>query len=131
MAGIIERVKDLSFPEGEYVVIGSGLLDALGYRDAQDIDLVVSDLLYKQLENSSDFKAEIRYGRPMLFCERDEIEIWRDWKDDASFEMLKNTAVIIEGVAFAHPNIIIRRKQERGSEKDLQDIQRLKEYLES
>ncbi len=34
---IIERTKKLNFPLGKYVVVGSGILEALGIRSANDI----------------------------------------------------------------------------------------------
>ncbi|MFA5841907.1 MAG: hypothetical protein WC835_03050 [Candidatus Paceibacterota bacterium] len=44
---IAQRVKKLNFPIGEYVVVGSGLLDALGLRKANDIDVAITQKLLK------------------------------------------------------------------------------------
>ena len=38
---IIEKAKKLNFPAGEYVIVGSGTLDALGIRQANDLDVAV------------------------------------------------------------------------------------------
>lgn len=40
--GIFENVKKFNFPIGEYVVVGSGLLAALGLREASDVDVAVT-----------------------------------------------------------------------------------------
>ncbi len=124
---ILERVKQLQLPEGEYVVIGSGLLDAWGIRVTQDIDLAVSDTLYKILRASGQYTIEEKFDDELLTGS--DIEIWRDWKADAPFEVLSKTAVEIDGIKFVHPDILLKRKMERGTPKDIKDIELLKEHL--
>jgi len=127
MTSIIEKVKALGLPVGEYVVIGSGLLDAWGLRQSHDIDFVVSARLFDELRASGEYEVEEKYGSEVLTS--GDIEIWSGWKSDAGFDTLIQSAVEVDGVRFAHPDIIIKRKTERGSEKDLNDIRLLKEYL--
>ena len=127
MTSIVDKVKALGLPVGEYVVIGSGLLDAWGLRQSHDIDFVVSARLFKELRASGQYVVEEKYDSEMLVS--GDIEIWSDWKSDVSFDTLIQSAVEVDGVRFAHPDIIIKRKTERGSEKDLNDIRLLKEYL--
>ena len=40
MSNFISRVKELNLPEGEFMVCGSAILDVLGIRKAQDIDIL-------------------------------------------------------------------------------------------
>ena len=127
MSSLTEKVKQLALPDGEYVVIGSGLLDALGLRESHDLDLVVSDNLYQKLRASGVYSIEEKYNEEVLVA--DDIEVWSNWKSDADFDVLIQSAYKVEGVTFAHPDIIIKRKTERGSEKDLNDIRLLKEYF--
>ena len=49
---ILQKVKELNLPEGSYVVEGSGVLDVLGIREANDIDLVVSPEVYEKLKEA-------------------------------------------------------------------------------
>lgn len=44
---LIERIKELRLPEGQFMVSGSGILDVLGIRSAEDIDLLVSPELFR------------------------------------------------------------------------------------
>ena len=127
MTSIIEKVKALGLPVGEYVVIGSGLLDAWGLRQSRDIDFVVSDPLFEELRSSGKYSVEEKNDGEVLVS--GDVEIWTGWKSDAGFDTLSQSAVKVDGVRFAHPDIIIKRKTERGSEKDLNDIRLLKEYL--
>jgi len=38
---IIEKIKNLDFPSGQYVVVGGGILVALGLREARDIVCII------------------------------------------------------------------------------------------
>lgn len=127
MSRLTKKVKQLALPSGEYVVIGSGLLDALGLRESRDLDLVVSDDLYQKLRASGAYTIEEKYDGEVLIA--GDIEVWTGWKSDANFKVLIQSAYEVEGIAFANPDIIIKRKTERGSEKDLNDIRLLKEYF--
>ncbi|MEN9342388.1 MAG: hypothetical protein RIQ54_644 [Candidatus Parcubacteria bacterium] len=44
---IIEEVKKLNFPIGQYVIVGSGPMAVRGLRDAHDIDIVVTRELFE------------------------------------------------------------------------------------
>ena len=45
-----------------------------------------------------------------------------------NFKELYEGGVTIDGVRFAHPNVVIDWKKRRASEKDLKDIALLEEY---
>lgn len=131
MGTIVQRVKQLALPDGEYLVIGSGLLDALNLRDAHDLDLAVSESLFEVFAASGDFKRLSKYGSEVLEGKTDstkDIEIWKQWQDDLPFEVLIQRTVTVDGAVFAHPETIIGRKEARGLEKDLNDIRLLKEH---
>lgn len=127
MSSLVDRVKSLQLPKGQYVVIGSGLLDALGLRKAGDLDLAVSDTLFEQFHASGEYTLEEKYGAEVLTS--DDIEIWKQWQKDLPFSELIKNAVEVDGVAFVHPDVIIQRKSERGLAKDIEDIRLLKEHL--
>ncbi len=126
----VERVQALGFSANEYVVIGSGLLGALGLRTPQDIDLVVSAGLFKALRSSGMYRLSQRHGEEVL--ETDDVEIWQTWgagDESMSFAALYRGGVTVDGVRFCHPQTIIAKKQARHSEKDVKDIELLKAYL--
>lgn len=127
MSFVLEQVKALSLPYEEIVVIGSGILDALELRTANDVDIVVSPALFDKLKNSGTYKVEERYGSEMLAD--GNLEIWQDWKNDATFAVLKASAYEVDGVAFASPEIFFKRKNERGLPKDIADVALLEGYL--
>lgn len=125
MGSIVDRVKALGFPLDEIVVIGSGLLDAYGLREASDVDLVASEALFNDLKQTGQYDLEIRHNDEVLLGQ--DIEIWRDWGE--TYEVLVEQAVVVKDVRFASPRSIIEWKQQRGTEKDLNDIRMLEEYL--
>lgn len=127
MSFVLEQVSALALPHEEVVVIGSGILDALGLRTANDLDIVVSPSLFETLKSTGTYKVEERYGSEML--SDGNLEVWQDWKSDATFNILKASAYEVEGVAFASPEIFFKRKNERGLPKDLADVALLEEYL--
>ena len=51
---IISRIKQLRLPYGQYVVVGSGTLDALGIRQAADIDIAVLPALHTALRATGE-----------------------------------------------------------------------------
>ena len=56
---IVERIKKLNLPVGHYVVVGSGVMDALGMRPAHDIDIAVTPELFKTLRTSGVWEEEL------------------------------------------------------------------------
>lgn len=126
---IIERVKSLDFPLDELVVIGSGLLDALGLRMAHDIDLAVSPRLFAELKAEGNYTWSVTRGEEVL--EGEGIEIWQSWgmDDGLQYDALKKSGVMIDGVRFCHPSIVIEHKRIRASKKDQTDIQLLEAYV--
>lgn len=129
---IIEKVKMLNLPLGQYVVIGSGILDALGIRSANDIDLTVLPELHEQLRASGAWKEENRYGK--IFLIQEGVEINPDVSWDAyptSTEVVIKTAHVIDGVPFMNLDELIRFKTALGREKDFEDIKRIHTYRES
>lgn len=127
MSKVLDALKQLELPSGQYVVIGSGLLDVYGLRESSDVDLAVSEQLFDELKQRLNVPVKTRDGMPYL--EYGVFEIWLGWYSDMPFSSLKETAVTVDGVLFAHPEIIIQRKRERGLSKDMADIELLKEYL--
>jgi hypothetical protein len=123
---IIERFLKLDLPAEQCVVIGSGILDALGLRKSDDIDLAVSPELFSQLQVMDGWVSEEKHGE--IFLLKDDVEVWQDWGTDeeSSFSNLYKNSVVIQGVHFANPQFVLGWKKQRNREKD---IQLLEEYL--
>lgn len=124
---ILTRIRALGLPEDQIVVIGGGLLDAYGLREANDIDLVVTAALFGELEASGAYEKGMKGDEAYLVG--DGIDIWQSWGQGNDFTQLRSSGVTIEGIVFVNPQFLIERKLERGTEKDKHDIALLEGYL--
>lgn len=126
---IVERFNQLDLPADRCVVIGSGVLDALGLRSAVDIDLAVEQGLFNELRQSGDWQIGEKQDGVVLT--REDAEVWTGWgRDDGqSFEDLFKNGITVNGVRFAHPQTVLEWKRAKGRPKDLRDIELLEEYL--
>lgn len=126
---IFERAKKLNLPLGEYVIIGGGILEALGLRDTDDVDVAVTPNLFEKLRESKKYKEETKWGK--LFLIGDKIEIGAKLNCDnysTKIDEAIRTVTIIDGVPFLNIEETIKFKTALGREKDFKDIELLKIY---
>lgn len=127
---IFKKLKELDFPLGEYVLVGSAPLAARGIREASDLDIAVTNKLWQQLKASKRYEEAERYGR--VFLEFDGVDIipQLDWDAYPTTveEAIKN-ADIINGFPFLNIPETIKFKKALGREKDFRDIKILEDYL--
>lgn len=129
---IIEKIKELNLPKDQYVVIGSGVMDILGIRRANDIDLSVTKELHQKLRETGKWEEYENYGK--IFLKKDVFEIngelsWDKYKTTTE-EVIK-TAFLIDGIPFMNTEELIKFKMAFGREKDFKDIELIKEYIKN
>jgi hypothetical protein len=128
---IISRVKRLHFPFGEYVVIGSGTLDALGIRQAHDIDIAALPGLHATLRATGEWAEDERYGDGQVFLQRADVEILPRLEWDAypttTAEAIAS-ALVVDGVPFMNLEELRKFKIALGRDKDLADIALIDQY---
>jgi len=127
---VIAEVKKLDLPLGQYVVIGSGIMAQLGLREANDVDIAVTPVLYAKLRASGEWEEEERYSR--IFLKKDAVEIipQLDWERyPTTAEEAIASATIIDGVPFMNLNELVKFKRGLGRAKDFPDIAIIEEYL--
>ena len=127
---IINKVKDLDLPKGSYIVFGSCILSALGIREADDIDLLVSQETYKKLKDAG--WKELYKGpndEPLTY---DVFEAHDNWNFSSYKTTLKNllvSAIEIESIPFASLEEVRKWKVSAGRPKDITDIKLIDEYI--
>lgn len=129
---IIKKIKELNFLSNEYVVVGSGTLDILGIRTANDIDIAVTKDLYKKLRKTGEWEERERYGN--IFLKKDIFEIipkldWKDYK--TTTEKAIESALIIGGINFMNLEELCKFKTALGREKDYEDIKLINKYMKT
>jgi hypothetical protein len=128
---IIEKVRKLDFPAGQYLVFGSGPLMVHGIRESRDIDLLVTSELYAQLKADPSWKVmHWPDGAEYLAngdYEVDDIWHYNDYQPKTNELIAK--AEVIEDVPFAPLDEVIKWKRAFGRPKDLADVELIEAYL--
>ena len=126
---IIEKVQALELPLGQYVVIGSGIMDALGIRAANDMDIAVLPELHEKLRTSGKWQQEVRYGKVFLLKGNADINPELSWSEyPTTTQEAIDSATIIDGIPFMNLQELKKFKTAMGRAKDLDDIELINNY---
>ena len=120
---IFEKVEKINIPKEEFVVLGSGILEALGIREAEDIDLLVKPELFEKLKNNG-WKYEIIEieGKPRDMLSKDNTQVFKDfwWGNDTlSPEEGIARAQNINGVNFISLQTLLEYKKKSKNSDDI------------
>lgn len=130
---IFEELEKLALPSGEYVVLGSGILGALGIRDIGDVDLLVSPRLFEKLLSDGWTYAEVEIdGRTRKKAYLDRYEAYQDfWYGDENPDPQKliTDAFTVRGFPFLGLEKLMEIKITMGREKDKSDVLLIRDYL--
>jgi len=130
---IYKEIDRLDLPSGEYVVLGSGVLGALGIRAIADVDLLVTPRLFAQLRergweySTMDYTGHLREKLTFGVA-----EVFQDfWYGDQTPdpEKLIANAEMIKGVPFLPLAELLKIKHVLGRPKDQSDIKLIESYL--
>ncbi len=126
---IFTRVKTLNLPFGQYVVVGSGTLEALGIRPAHDLDIAVTRELFGNLREDGSWMEEKRYEKTFLVKPGIDIIPQLSWDayPTTTAEAIAS-ALVIAGIPFMNLEELKRFKKALGREKDMADIILIEEY---
>lgn len=116
MLNHLEQLLALNLPTDQYAVFGSGPLAVRGWRENDDIDIVVSQKLWQELIKQYSPTSPIS-------IKLDKIEIFNDWRPwfDSTEELI-GSAELIDGIRYVNLDNVLKWKQAMGREKDLKDI---------
>ena len=119
-----QRIAELGLPKNSYVIVGSGILSALGIRDSSDIDLVVTQEAFqyiKQLGWEQD-----TWGEKVVF-KKDVFDIGNDWYGKSAEELLRH-AQVVDDVPYLSLDDVYEWKKKKGREKDVRDLKLIDAY---
>lgn len=128
----IEALRNLELPPRQFMVMGSGILEALGIRPANDIDLVVSNDLYETLGSRGWRRETASNGSDRLA--HTGFQVYDTWFDEVEYKSLEELLVDaqwVDGIAYNSLRKLILYKARRGAPKDLIDLKLINSYLES
>lgn len=122
----IDMVKRLELSRNSYVVIGGGVLEALGLRSTYDIDMVVNEDTYKYFVGKGWSEIVEDSGKHML--SHNGYKLMMEWSG-MDLARLRQNAFQQDGVWFMGIEDLMRVKAKLGRRKDEKDIEMLKDYL--
>lgn len=122
---VFQRIEELDLPAADFIVEGSGVLDALGIRKSRDLDVVVNESTFEQLQKRGFTRQNLG---EIPYVEKGDIEAWLNF-DGKNFDELMEEAVQIKGYNFSSLDLIISWKQRRGLDKDKKDLELIDKYL--
>ena len=126
-----ERVKALELPLDKIIVIGSGVLDALGIRQADDIDLAVAPDLFASFANDPAWQESVAdWGE--FYYQKGDCEAWSGWTEPDSdhpiYEELLPDTFVMDGVRYMTLEYVRAWKLRKGREKDKADVALIDAY---
>lgn len=127
----LDAIRQLGLPSQDYIVTGSGVLGALGLREAGDIDLVVSQVAYEEFGDAGTWQRKC-YPDGAYGLVDGIYEAGLDWDSETgepNLHELKQEETVIDGVPFVSLPRLRGWKQKMGRPKDLTDILLIDRYL--
>jgi hypothetical protein len=130
LADILTQMKSINLPKGSYIVFGSGPMAALGIRDVGDIDLLVSEELYAELQKAG--WKQITKGpddKPLVSGDFEAHNNWNFVSYQPTLDELLSRAFMIDGIPFVSIEDVRLWKDASRRPKDLTDIALIDTYL--
>jgi hypothetical protein len=128
---LIAKIRALQLPDGQYMVCGSAILEILGIRKAEDIDLLVSPELFAELEQKRGWARNEKYHTTLENSDRGAgaKQTLDFMKENYTLAELLPKAYVWEGIPIMSLETLREAKVQLGREKDFRDIQLIEAYL--
>ncbi len=130
-SNFVDRIKKSGASLDKTIVIGSGILDTLGIRLADDVDLLLTRDEFDRLAADDRWEQGVKQSGSR-YLRNNEYELWDDWSEDGSghpdFDDIFEKTVVIDGVRYITLQYLRERKLQKGRGKDLRDIKDIDEY---
>ncbi len=119
-----QKITELNLPINSYIVVGSGILGALGIRESGDVDLVVTDEAYNAIEKLG-WKRGL-WGEIIVF-QHEVFDISNDWYGKSAEDLLPY-AQVVDQVPYLSLDDVYEWKKQRAQEKDIHDLKLIDDY---
>ena len=132
---IQDELRAIGLDTENSVVIGSGILSALGLRPSADVDVTVDEKDYDRLSNDSRFAKSETHSREILIANSVELgTTWGVLGKVQTFADLIQTSVVINNVRYVSLEFLLKVKEswlhdEDVRQKDIDDVKLIKDYL--
>ncbi|MCA9335499.1 SulP family inorganic anion transporter [Candidatus Saccharibacteria bacterium] len=122
----LEMIQRLKLPAESYVVIGGAVLEALDLRQTHDVDVVVSDNVYREYRDEHHWQEYVQdNGKKIL--SHNGYNLMHTWMGK-NLKYLKKSAFVVDGISLMSVDDLIDAKRRLGRKKDISDIALLTDY---
>lgn len=139
---LFEKIESLGFDKNDFIILGSGIMQAKEIRCIGDLDILVKEELFDKLKASGgwEYKREEFSGVERDVLLRGDVEIHNDfWIDKSDSEVRKDfnhfikdgKTELIHGINFISLKYLLFIKSLWGRQKDLNDVRLIEEYLKN
>lgn len=124
MNDLLDSLRDLDLPGGEYAVFGSGPLLVRGWiSEAEDLDVICRGSAWDAVSTSGELAVDERYGVTLATLCDGRITFGTRWGiGDFDVGRLIDSAEIIDGLPCVLLEHVIAYKTIRASARDLQHL---------
>ena len=128
----LSDLEKLKFPPNHYVIVGSGIMDVLGIRNANDLDILVSKDLWNILIKDNKFGNKIKYinSKPYIKFSY-KIEIYQSIPGFNTEDTIKNAERDYKDIPFISLDCLLKWKKGMNRAKDKEDVLLIENYLEN
>ena len=129
---LLEELKHLDLNPGSFIVVGSGILEVLGIRDAIDIDVIVDPRGLRKLATAGWAQNDALRGKQVLQHGRFEASTtWTSPEGELTIRELAPHSIDVDGYLFIGLPFLLRWKKALRRPKDLTDIGLIEAYLKT
>ena len=121
---IPQKLSTIDLPSNSFVVVGSGILNALGIRESNDIDLIVTKDVFDNLEKRGYAESSWPDQKTLTF---NEFEFGTQWFGKDVSKLLRS-AEFIDSVPYLNLDDVYEWKSRSSREKDRQDCVLIEQY---
>ncbi|MCL4405013.1 MAG: hypothetical protein M1361_00830 [Patescibacteria group bacterium] len=134
-AELFQKVRELQLPIGKYALFGSAPLGIRGLKDCHDVDIIVTEDLWRKCKNNGWELKIMPHAGPYpdeFYLENQGIELWRNWRPgEWDIDSLIREAEIIGGLPFIQIDKVLAWKKLSGRDKDFKDAAVIEEFLDN
>jgi len=132
---VFNKLDSLGLSFDEYVIMGSGIMFALGIRsldELDDIDIYVTSSGWKKVKGLSEVIHDEEWNCDHIYLFDKQIEVYNGWGPSIYDinELIKN-AFKIGNYNFASIEDVIKWKKELARDKDFKHIQQIMDFLKN
>lgn len=128
MQKLIQELKSLNFPTEEFAVFGSGPISIRGLKELGDLDVIVTQKLWKQLSIKYGITEKGNY-HCISIGDIDFFEYWT--KQGYNIDQLIKEADIIDNIRYVKLEKVLEWKKGRNLPKDKKDVELIEEFLKA